>query len=39
MTWLGRAVRNDMAEEGRRLGMTWLGKAVRNDMAEEVGSE
>ena len=34
MTWLGRAVRNDMAEEGDNE-MTWLGKAVRNDMVEE----
>ena len=33
MTWLRRAVRNDMAGEGS-FGMTWLGKALRNEMAE-----
>ena len=47
MTWLGKVVRNEMAEKGgselrgwgRRFGMTWLGKVVRNDMAEEGGWE
>ena len=47
MIWLGKAVRNDMAEEGgselrgwgRRFGMTWLGKVVWNDMAGESSNE